>query len=77
MEWTPVRQDGNQLKVGIMTDGVENYHFQITFESDDALDIQLRYEDNILAKGAYQRDVADAKTATNDNVDTSPKVELK
>ena len=51
LEWKPVLQKGDALDVAIVTDGVETYNFHIKFESDDAIKVELRYDESVMADG--------------------------
>lgn len=55
VEWKPVQQKDNVLDVAIVIDGVETYNFRITFESDDTIRADFRYEENVMATGGYKR----------------------
>jgi hypothetical protein len=72
MEWKAIRQDGKQLNVGVVIDGVENFNFKVTFQSDDSLQIDLCYENDVMAKAAYERDAATAKTEVEEKAKTTP-----
>lgn len=56
LEWVAVQQTGNQLNVGIVIDGVENFNFKVTFNTDETLKIDLCNDDSFMATSAYERD---------------------
>lgn len=56
LEWVATKQADNQLTVGVVMDGVENFNFKVTFNSDDTVKIDLCSDDNVMATSAYQRD---------------------
>lgn len=61
MEWKPIQQNGSQLDVAIVIEGVETYNFRVNFDSDDAVKIDLRYEENAMGTANYQRKLPEEK----------------
>jgi hypothetical protein len=62
LEWVATKQADNHLTVGVVMDGVENFNFKVTFNTDDTVKIELRSDDSVMATSAYQRDAKPTET---------------
>ncbi len=56
LEWVATKQADNHLTVGVVMDGVENFNFKVTFNTDETVKIELCSDDHVMATSAYQRE---------------------
>lgn len=61
LEWVAIQQVDNHLTVGVVMDGVENFNFKVTFNTDETLKIDLCSDESVMTSSTYHRDAKPAE----------------